>query len=421
MHAGLSGALALLAAALAGATLAKGADGPPATTSAALEQARAAGDLPFQRRAMWQRLGAIVGGGGAPAFLGWAGKAQAFAAAPDVPGDMTRPSDPSRQMIAELGWRLSHGGVAGADGHPPLLTFVHFNPPAARHVGAQGFARVPVLDALHERAAVQGGRLALPALPADAMVTLSAWWPVAASGATPLPQWDGSGRRPGMGSNSYLGWQRVVAIVPRAETRIAPLAFAGRVIGHPQPVALDRFVRVPVTPALALALAADSEASRLSGIALGRSIRAGDWLVLVGLHLMSAELPGGLWATWWWHDRARDDADSGAGATALPPLWRNYRMDAAFDAVLPRETDGSPRACFNPWLDGGLPAMAAAGGDDGTRSNCASCHARAGWPLVDPALVTRGAPDLARDQAWQPGQVMGAGLWSPLLAAAAAR
>jgi hypothetical protein len=70
-------------------------------------------------------------------------------------------------------------------------------------------------------------------------------------------------------------------------------------------------------------------------------------------------------------------------------------MDAAYDMKKPVESDGTPNAVFNPWLEARFI--------NGVNSNCMSCHQRALWPVPPAPLperrpwlpVTRGPADPA--------------------------
>jgi hypothetical protein len=116
---------------------------------------------------------------------------------------------------------------------------------------------------------------------------------------------------------------------------------------------------------------------------LGRDLEEGDQLVLIAMHATTKEIPEWTWMTWFWHDRP----DAGArGADRLPAVkgvWRNYLMEVAFDATLPREPDGSPHIAYNPVLEARFP--------NGILSNCLACHRRSTWPQEEFLPITRGA------------------------------
>jgi hypothetical protein len=95
-------------------------------------------------------------------------------------------------------------------------------------------------------------------------------------------------------------------------------------------------------------------------------------MILVGLHFTTKEMVDWTWTTLWWHDMP----DRGRFASGRPHSvkneWAHYLMDVSYDMDLPRERDGSPHICFNPWLEGLFPG--------GYTSNCMTCHRLAVWP-----------------------------------------
>lgn len=125
------------------------------------------------------------------------------------------------------------------------------------------------------------------------------------------------------------------------------------------------------------------------------SVNAGDTAILVAMHVASkqAEAPDWLWATFWWRG---DHAGSGPWWTCgdaqrdvltgpLPRQWKNYSMDVTksfkqrkplVDAsngcgvpgTLGTKHDAE-RASYNPFVEANF--------DNGFKSSCISCHARA--------------------------------------------
>jgi len=113
--------------------------------------------------------------------------------------------------------------------------------------------------------------------------------------------------------------------------------------------------------------------------------------VLVCVHVTTKEIPEWVWATFWWHDRPNDGPFAADRPAAVTGVWRNFRMNTAYSMDTPREYDGTPHSCFNPWLEARFA--------NGVASNCMTCHQRATWPMPTPPAgvsqpflpVTRGA------------------------------
>lgn len=169
---------------------------------------------------------------------------------------------------------------------------------------------------------------------------------------------------------------------------------------------------VVVDARMARSLMRDPETRKAILISLGRPIEANDYLALVSANLMTRETANWIWAAFWWHDQPEDGPFAADRPTALRHEWRNYLMEAAFDASVPAARDGGPRICFNPWLEGRFPDGGRGGG---VTSNCMACHQRASLPRIGFLPVTRGPPDVRNDEAYEPGRLRTSFLWSLVL------
>jgi hypothetical protein len=208
----------------------------------------------------------------------------------------------------------------------------------------------------------------------------------------------------------------VVAVDPavRARDGVIPVEFAGRRFADARRVPIADIPNVVLDARAAAALRREPAARKAVLLALGRDVRAGDFLALVAVHVATREVADWIWATAWWHD-APDDGPHAAGRPeALRGPWRRYLLDVAFDETSPAESDGTPHVAFNPWLEARFPD---GGHGGGTASNCLACHRRASWPGTNFLPVTRGAADAARDPAFAPGRLSTQFLWSIALRA----
>ena len=124
-----------------------------------------------------------------------------------------------------------------------------------------------------------------------------------------------------------------------------------------------------------------------------QTVDDGDVYVLVGLHIITKELPEWTWSTFWWSARPNDGsfAEGRPSASDLHGVWRNYVMDTTLSMDTPSEPaaqaaqsdaadDCAPgrgqqlaRACFNPYLEGRNL-------NEAKLSNCMNCHVHATYP-----------------------------------------
>ncbi|MDX0426973.1 hypothetical protein [Sinorhizobium medicae] len=207
--------------------------------------------------------------------------------------------------------------------------------------------------------------------PRGAMSLKLVWMPVAKNGMTAIPTWDEMPVTDVAGAFPPSSWKRRVAVdpsrssVPEGELTDLP-GFPGSRV-------------VPLTAFHHFKLDAEQAAR------FGRD--EGDYAVLVGMHYTTKEIPNWFWATFWWHDRPNDGpyAADRLDDTKIRGPWRNYLMDIAYDMDLPKETNGTPNAVFNPWLEAHF--------ENGVNSNCMTCHQRAIWTEPDATFlpITRGA------------------------------
>jgi hypothetical protein len=385
-----AGLLVLCAAALAAAT----------SGSLELEALRNSGDLGQQRAHVWNLLAGISSGDardGQPAFDSWYGEDQVFAAEPAA--DLS-------QGIRGFS-RLGSGSSASSSAGAPVLTYTLYNAAAYTHIRA---------NRLHLRTSLDAMRVArdrsVPEFPAAAMVLKTAWWPVAPDRVTALPVWDPEANPPRRPGNPYTTWARAVVVDARLTGNaggLLPAEFAGRSFAAARRVGLDAFHHVAVDRAMAQRLMRDSDALKLSFVALGRPLQEGDYLILVGANLATREISDWVWAAFWWHDQPARGEYAAGRPDSLRGAWRNYLMQAAFDPLTPVRADGSAHVCFNPWLEGRFPD---AGQGGGTQSNCMACHARASFPASGFLPVTRGVATRDQDPAYAADRLRTSLLWS---------
>jgi hypothetical protein len=121
----------------------------------------------------------------------------------------------------------------------------------------------------------------------------------------------------------------------------------------------------------------------------GQTPELGDHIVLTAMHVTTKEMDNWTFQTFWWTPFPDLSPGGDFRTDNVRREFRNYQMCTAYDMVTPRAADGSPAICFNPYLETDLgPTKSYVLGDQtfppdpmaGTRSNCMTCHARAGFP-----------------------------------------
>jgi hypothetical protein len=377
--------------------------------------------------ALWQGITApsrsVWNGQVLPIFLTWFSAWEVFderfaGGDPDNPARRFRwQYEPPRQS--------GHRPEAPGGQSAAMMSFVKFNRDAARHIWDNGYYRKSMLDQLNtlynQREAPRYQRQITP-FPRTAITLKIVFWLIkhaesaqSEQGLTALPYWDPDYPPPDGGLPMHTNWPNCVAVDPAG--RYPPgswqrvncngTAKAPRYIEAPV-VGLDRFYtyrlsdRADVASVAAFLRVLSSGQEQEQMVAdFGQAPELGDYIALMAIHTTTKEIDSWTFQTFWWTpfpDRGRHADDR---PDSVPGVWRNYQMCTAWDMETTQEPDGSPHACFNPYLESDLgPTRPYQVGDQtfppdplaGHRSNCQTCHARAAWPSVstDPYTANYG-------------------------------
>lgn len=197
---------------------------------------------------------------------------------------------------------------------------------------------------------------------------------VKATGLTAIPMWAGAAASTSPTQPTPDTWTTCVAVDPtNSITGQAPIACNGKQI-QAQVVPLNAFFSIRIDANEAKALNASAKLTAKAAVA------AGDFHVVVAMHVTTKEIANWTWATFWWQNGQNPpnsfpgSVDGMPDATKIKGPWRNYAMCVADSTVFPvTDPKGKPVVCFNPYLETGVT--------DGLDSNCMSCHARARLPV----------------------------------------
>jgi hypothetical protein len=238
----------------------------------------------------------------------------------------------------------------------------------------------------------QTGQMA--AMPAGSIALKPMMWPVRGDGGlTALPVWDGptsdNGRYAGYEIQSL--WPRAVAIStsPQSEIATADVTYlhgvwtnnmlGRRLIGpltyrQAPVVPIQRFYHFRFNSLDGMAACDRAILDASAYWAYGREFRAGDYLAVVAMHIITKEQPAWTFQSVWWHDRP-DQGPFAADRPNLTPAqapgpWRHYLMTSTYG--VPDVPNGTSwPIAYNPYIE-----LAAA---HPIRTNCMNCHHRAAW------------------------------------------
>lgn len=245
----------------------------------------------------------------------------------------------------------------------PVLASVRFNPEAACHLLKNHLTSPEVLKVL------LGNRASVPSIPSfdPPSIAVKLDWEFLEEQRGP----DGTPKK------YYLHVFDPVSLMPAAPESGGSYSVlsAPKVEVVPDQECLDRNYSGEPIP---LSCFYSSKVTKLSlptndlVLHLGHQLLIGPgphYVVLIGIHLATREIPEWTWATFYWSRRALDSErmENQNRPAAIKAPWNHYSMLTTFNANLPPEpgTGGQP-ICSSPYLEGGL--------SHGASSNCLFCH-----------------------------------------------
>ncbi|HKV93643.1 MAG TPA: hypothetical protein VJW20_13935 [Candidatus Angelobacter sp.] len=116
-----------------------------------------------------------------------------------------------------------------------------------------------------------------------------------------------------------------------------------------------------------------AEAKSVCANEQGCTVQAGDFAILVAMHMTSRENANWTWQTFWWN--YNQPFPYGAPPASIAKPFSNYAMCTAYSMTTdpPNSLTGKNLLCYNPYLETGLSGVV------GIQSNCMSCHTTAAY------------------------------------------
>jgi hypothetical protein len=328
-----------------------------------------------------------------------------LAAAADTRPSMVRPAMPWRRARLRTLDQFDHERNAGhlampgaGAGDDQVIGFIKFDPTAADHIRQQNLLSLSALGQL-----LQGGARQIPVFPPTALALKTVFQVMAAKSL--------------VGGRYYL--LKVWPGPPDTLQVWGPEKWPGGVWidvrgggggqGQIDEVAADdgssrtEATTYPVSSLIHYRLTGD-EAAAYNQDHAGADVAAGDYAILVAMHVAGREIARWTWQTFWWTPAPdTPPLPSSAAHAGLRPVQlqgapRHYAMAFAYAMLSPDQPNvGGANAglavyTYNPWLEArfapadlpdSLPGLAptgqAAGNNYGVQTNCMSCHGRANY------------------------------------------
>jgi len=371
------------------------------TPSSQIDGEAARGDIVALRKHAWLLWSGLTanssqsfGGKVLPIWETWLSEQEAFSPTTQLLAAGTRPRilfpfAPPRQF--EHGAQgLAHALALGTTAPSArLLAFVKMSLDSANFIAqshqtpansAQSYSYQSQSDLAQLNAAFDQNQTAVkdrrivdfPAAATDLKVV---FLPVKATGLSAIPIWAGANASKTPSQPVPGSWTTCVAVDPtNSMSGITMIDCNGSQV-QAQIVPLNNFysIRVNATEA--------STINALSKLTGSTALSAGDYQVLVAMHVTTKEIANWTWATFWWQNGENPpnnfpgSVDDVPGPSQIKGAWRYYAMCVADSMVFPvTDPKGKPTVCFNPYLETAQT--------DGLDSNCMSCHAMARMPIT---------------------------------------
>ncbi|HEY5078883.1 MAG TPA: hypothetical protein VII43_03510 [Opitutaceae bacterium] len=310
---------------------------------------------------------------------------------------------PRRRSAIQSFAQFSHGleprdAVTAVDGSETVFGYVKFDPTAAAHLVKQNLLKADTLNQL-----MLGGAQQIPVFPNTALTLKSAFQIISARDLVErrfyrLSVWTGPPATPqGWGPSQ---WPGVVWIdIQGGGGGAGQVDMAASTDGSSRTAATTYPVSSMINHRLS-----GLEAQEFNQSQPGQNAAAGDYAVLVAMHVAGREITRWTWQTFWWTPTPDNPQyPSSPEIASLRPTMlagpvRNYAMALSYDMITPGQPNvggqntGLGIYVYNPYLEarfgpsdlpdslpGSDPFGRPAANNVGVACNCMSCHMRANY------------------------------------------
>jgi hypothetical protein len=298
-----------------------------------------------------------------------------------------------------------------------MIAGVIYNDAAFKNItGPQQLYNAVALNALLPARPTSPAATILP-FPSASIVLKPMFWPVQKGAFTALPVWDWDAHKPGSAADGrYAGyemqafWSRAVAITDLPNPTPPPTVtylYGAKDSTGTQPLAPITYDNTAQTAPPAFRIASvnqfyhrqltQSDLDQLAPCdralldasawwAYNRAFTAGDYLVLIAMHIMTKEQPNWTFQTLWWHPDAANSSKCGRYCEDRPTnltdtTFRNYLLTTTYGTAqqtthhnyyAPPGTQCAVwPVAYNPYIELASHPIT---------TNCMNCHHRAAWP-----------------------------------------
>lgn len=236
----------------------------------------------------------------------------------------------------------------------------------------------------------------IPPFP-DGSIVIKTFWELLQNSANEaenqsLNVWDPLQRPPARnkegGFGVPTGWTDSIVHVDTAKTSDCPLTDFALVSASPAGLASPvSNGTVPLGCFYYLKVTNKNRQSVESGVVPSQHPKDGDFIVLLGVHIVKKVNARWVWSTFWWTTRPSYSIAGypsyGDRPRSLDRRWSHYAMNTTVDVL---DAGNERRVIFNPYIEGS--------GANPTVSNCILCHGRAAFNARMGIGEALGSPDI---------------------------
>jgi hypothetical protein len=356
-------------------------------------------------------------------------------------------TDPDDRDLDPPNQSIDSGALAVQTGTAPristtVLSFNRYNRQMLDHVHQNQYFDRGLLSSMASQFDLAGtapAQRTVAEFPTTSVMVKPVWWIVPGDRPSMMPYW--AGGTPDVASDqrnpNWETWKQCVLVDPtgHADTKVDQVC-NGNLPGQTTMKAGSYKVeKIYVDPAKS-----DFYGFRLNQDEVGalgqfngilsntnkegkpEEVHAGDYAILVAMHVSTRETTNWTWQTFWWAPDAKKPAplppDAQTPPRRIPAPFNHFDMCTADVVTTPvdQRADNTPWICFNPYLETDLKGLITPDrtvtDEVGIHSNCQSCHRAAKFlPAGKSQYAVHGYVD-KNDPAWFKNSVITEFLWS---------
>jgi hypothetical protein len=267
-----------------------------------------------------------------------------------------------------------------------LIANIYYNQATFDWITGKRLHHASTLDSL-----LNEGYTDIPQAPEGAVIVKHVYWPVSkkTDEYSILPMWDGPAGKDPLVYNGFETWDRAVAVTANPNPpETVSASYLHRVTNREnyhyryddmKTVNIDQFYHIKLD-ANTLGGLSDCDTCVINNCfnyAFNRDFEEGDYLVSLGMHMLTKEISDWTMQTVWWHDQPDTSRYAQNKPANIPPgPWQNYLISTAYFMATPSDPAGKPHFSYNPYIELVIPEK------NRIRSNCQNCHVRAAFPVA---------------------------------------